>query len=81
MIRICPNICFAFVSCTVFTKDTSPTENLQKVGNSTIRNPVPFWKMLAESVVYQATVIREDNQHKTYVGHAQNPAIIYWCIS
>ena len=55
---------------TVLDKQTKPSENPPKECNCRQKESCPLrGKCLTESVVYQATVTRTDNQHKeTYVG-------------
>ena len=55
---------------TVPDKQSKPSENLSKECNCRQKESCPLrGKCLTESVVYQATVTRKDNQHKeTYVG-------------
>ena len=55
---------------TVLHKQTKPSENPPKECNCRQKESCPLrGKCLTESVVYQATVTRTDNQHKeTYVG-------------
>ena len=55
---------------TVLHKQTKPSENPPKECNCRKKESCPLrGKCLTESVVYQATVTRTDNQHKeTYVG-------------
>ena len=55
---------------TVLDKQTKPSENPSKECNCRQKESCPLrGKCLTESVVYQATVTRKDNQHKeTYVG-------------
>ena len=59
----------------VFNKHTEPTENSQKACYCRNKESCPLpGKCLTESVVYQATVTRQDNLEKeTYVGHTEVP--------
>ena len=59
----------------ILSKQTKPTENTEKECNRRQKESCPLpGKCLIESVVYQATVTREDNQQKeTYVGHTEGP--------
>ncbi len=59
----------------ILSKQTKPTENTEKECNCRQKESCPLpGKCLIESVVYQATVTREDNQQKeTYVGHTEGP--------
>ncbi len=57
----------------ILNKHTKPTENPEKECNCNQKESYPLpGKCLIESVIYQATVTREDNQQKeTYVGHTE----------
>ena len=59
----------------ILSKQTKPTENTEKECNCRQKESCPLpGKCLIESVVYQATVTREDNQqNETYVGHTEGP--------
>ena len=60
---------------TVLNKHTESTENSQKACNCRNKESCPLpGKCLTESVVYQATVTKQDNLEKqTYVGHTEGP--------